>query len=369
MYVLVAFIVVAISAGLTVLLVPLIRRAALRLGFVDHPGAHRAHEKPTPLGGGVAMLLAILLPSLLALGLAAMWGSGAAAGSLPGPHWLPDSIKLHIPGAATRVAMGLTILAGAAAMCILGLIDDRKPLGAWSKLIGQIAIALVVVILADLRVLTVAREPLSTILSTLWLVAIVNAMNFMDNADGLTAGVTLICALSLLAAAAGIGQLFISAWLCLLIGATGGFLLYNFPPASIFMGDAGSMVLGYFLGVLSMLTTYYDPAHSVGQAYGVLAPLVLLAVPLYDMASVMFIRLRERRNPMIGDRRHFSHRLRQRGMTVRQAVLTIYLCTAVTAVAAVMLPHVPQWAAWLIAGQTLGVLCIIALLEGSEKPA
>jgi UDP-GlcNAc:undecaprenyl-phosphate GlcNAc-1-phosphate transferase len=83
----------------------------------------------------------------------------------------------------------------------------------------------------------------------------------------------------------------------------------------------------------------------------------------------MFIRLRERRNPMIGDRRHFSHRLRQRGMTARQVALTVYLCTAVTAVAAVMLPHVPDWAAFLIAGQTLGVLGIIAILESTEKAA
>jgi UDP-GlcNAc:undecaprenyl-phosphate GlcNAc-1-phosphate transferase len=366
MYVLTAVLTTLLSAGLTLLLVPIARRLAVRAGLVALPGAH---ERPTPLAGGVAMLLAILLPCLLTIACARIWAAHAVSGQLAGPAWLPGSIRIHIPGMARRADMALIILAGAAALCVLGLADDRRPLGPWSKLIGQTAIVLAVVLLANLRVLTAAGEPWSTILSTLWLVAIVNSINFMDNADGLAAGVTLICALALLAAAAGIGQLFVAGWLCLVVGATAGFLLYNFPPASIFMGDAGSMVLGYFLAVLSMLTTYYDPAHSTNKAYGVLAPLVLLAVPLYDTASVMFIRLRERRNPMIGDRRHFSHRLRQRGMTARQVALTVYLCTAVTAVAAVMLPHVPDWAAFLIAGQTLGVLGIIAILESTEKAA
>jgi UDP-GlcNAc:undecaprenyl-phosphate/decaprenyl-phosphate GlcNAc-1-phosphate transferase len=367
MYVLTAALTILLSAGLTVLLVPIARRLAVRAGLVVNPGAHRGHERPTPLGGGVAMLLAILLPCLLVLASARIWAASAKPGEPAGPAWLPASVSIHIPGMAHRANTALVLLAGAAALCVLGLIDDRRPLGPWSKLIGQAAIALAVVVLADLRVLTAAGEPLSTIVSALWIIAIVNSINFMDNADGLAAGVTLICATSLLAAAAGIGQLFVAGWLCLLIGATAGFLLYNFPPASIFMGDAGSMVLGYFLAVLSMLTTYYDPAHSSSKVYGVLAPLVLLAVPLYDTASVMLIRLREGRSLMIGDRRHFSHRLRQRGMSSRQVALTVYLCTAVTAGAAVMLPHVPDWAAWLIAGQTLGVLGIIALLESTES--
>jgi len=309
------------------------------------------------------MLIAIGLPTLAAVALANLW---SATG---GPSWVPPVIALHLAGVVMRTKMALIILGGAAAMCALGLWDDRRPMGPWIKLVGQFIVVGAVVILADLRILTILGEPLSTIVSIVWVIVIVNAMNFMDNMDGLCAGVALICALALVAAAAGIGQLFVGGWLCLLIGATAGFLVFNFPPARIFMGDAGSMMLGFMLAVLSMLTTYYDPSRPLAREYALLVPVVLLAVPLYDFASVMFIRIREKRNPMVGDSMHFSHRLVRRGLSVRPAVLTIYLCTAVTAVAAVLLPHVPSWAAWLLAGQTLGVLGIIAVLESTnDKP-
>ena len=363
MFILIAMIAIAVSAGLTLLLVPVVRSLAVRWRFVDAPIEQRLHRMATPLGGGVAMLLAIALPSVLALACARVWHATAS------PDWLPAQVRLHVPGAAMRAEMALIILAGAAVLCGAGLLDDRRRLGPWDKLLIQVAVAAGVVMLADLRILQLSGEPGSTIVSILWMVVIINAMNFMDNMDGLSAGVTLICATALLGAAVSIGQLFVSGWLCLLIGATAAFLVFNFPPARIFMGDAGSLVLGYMLAVLSMLTTYYDPARTGSRMYGLLVPVVLLAVPLYDCASVMLIRIREKRNPMVGDTRHFSHRLIGRGMSVPAAVLTIYLCTAVTALAAVLLPQVPDWAAWLIAGQTLGVLGIIGLLESADgKP-
>lgn len=361
--VVIALIAIGVSAGLTLLLVPVVRSLALRWSLVAEPGEHRAHAVATPLGGGVAMLLAIVLPTLLALACARQW---AATGA---PDWLGDTIKMHVPGAAARADMALIILAGAVALCAVGLADDRRQLGPWVKLLAQVAVAAGVVIWADLRILSLLGEPFSTILSIVWMVVIINAMNFMDNMDGLAGGVTLICAAALLAAAASIGQLFVSGWLCLLIGAVAAFLVFNFPPARIFMGDAGSLVLGFMLAVLSMLTTYYTPTRPGARLYGVLAPLVVLAVPLYDCTSVMLIRICSKRNPMVGDRHHFSHRLLRRGMSVPAAVLTIYLCTAVTALAAVLLPHVPDWAAWLIGGQTLGVLGIIALLESADEKA
>ncbi|RPI60572.1 MAG: undecaprenyl/decaprenyl-phosphate alpha-N-acetylglucosaminyl 1-phosphate transferase, partial [Planctomycetaceae bacterium] len=139
--------------------------------------------------------------------------------------------------------------------------------------------------------------------------------------------------------------------------------VYNFPPAKIFMGDAGSLVIGYMLGVLTCLTTYVGPGL---HYYGALVPLVLLAVPLYDTASVIIIRLRERRNPMVGDRRHFSHRLVKRGMSVRSAVLTIYMCTVATAVAATFLPRADMFSAILIFVQTIAILLVIAFMESGE---
>ena len=309
-------------------------------------------------------MLAIVLPSLLAVAVARVW---TGEGNGP-PSWLSGSVAMHIEGAASRVPMAVVILIGAAVLCLVGLIDDRRRLGPWIKLVAQVAVSVAVVVVGNVRILTMLGEHASTMISVLWMLIIINAINFLDNMDGLAAGVTLVVACVLLAAAASIGQLFVSAWLCLLIGASAGFLVFNFPPAHIFMGDAGSTVLGFFLAVLSMLTTYYNPT-AVGnqRMYGLLIPLILLAVPLYDFASVMIIRIREKRNPMVGDTRHFSHRLVARGMTVRAAVLTIYLCTAVTGIAAVLLPHVPDWAAILLAAQVLGVLGIVALLESTNE--
>ena len=361
MYIALAVAAIAVAAALTIAVIPLVRRMAARAQLVAEPDPSRYHRTPTPLGGGVAMLAAIVLPSAAAMACAWVWSSAGP------PDWLGGGVAIHVAGAAMRIPMALTILAGAAVLCLVGLVDDRLALGPWLKLTAQLAVAAGVVIGADIRVLTMIGEPGSTIVSILWLVGITNAMNFMDNMDGLAAGVTLICAAALLAAAAGMGQLFVAGWLCLLIGATAGFLVFNFPPARIFMGDAGSLVLGYMLGVLSMLTTYYDPVAVTGsRIYGLLLPVVLLAVPLYDFISVMWIRLRNGKKLMVGDTNHFSHRLRRRGMSVRASVLTVYLCTAVTGLAAMLLPHVRGLAAWLVAGQTLGVLGIIALLESAD---
>ncbi|TFG40443.1 MAG: undecaprenyl/decaprenyl-phosphate alpha-N-acetylglucosaminyl 1-phosphate transferase, partial [Syntrophobacterales bacterium] len=190
--------------------------------------------------------------------------------------------------------------------------------------------------------------------------------------DGLSAGVAAICAAALLGAAASVGQLFVTGWLCVILGALLGFLPYNYPPAKVFMGDAGALVIGFLLATASCLTTYVHPSQSLGPLtgthylYGVFVPLVVLAVPLYDMVSVVSLRLRDRKSPMVGDRRHFSHRLVRRGMSVRTAVLTIYLCTAATAIGASLLPQVDKVGAVLILSQTLAILLIIALLESAE---
>ncbi|NLF30386.1 MAG: undecaprenyl/decaprenyl-phosphate alpha-N-acetylglucosaminyl 1-phosphate transferase [Planctomycetes bacterium] len=347
-----------ISAGGTVL----VRRAAVAAKLVSKVAEDRFGKQPTPLGGGVAIMAAIALPTLLAAALAQYW---AATGA---PGWLPLEVAAHVEGAASRVPMALIVLGGALVLCLVGLIDDRWNLGPWLKLIGQALVAAAVVWFADIRILTVLGEPLSVAVSVLWMLVIINAVNFMDNMDGLAAAVTLVASCALLAAAAGLGQLFVSAWLCLLIGGVLGFLPFNAPPARIYMGDAGSLVLGFFLAAGSMLTTYYDPTVIADRpAYTVLSPLIVLAVPLYDFVSVVILRLRAGVSPFRGDTRHFSHRLVRRGMTVRAAVLTIGLCTAVTGIAAVLLPHVSDWAAMLLAGQTLGVLCIIALLESAGE--
>jgi len=337
------------------------RRLAVKLGMLDRPAGHKAHQDPVPLLGGSAVFAAVLLPVLAVSGLALVWDASGA------PAWLGESLEQHVPGAAAKVPMALGILAGALVLHATGLLDDRRALGPWTKLAVQFAVAGWVAGFCEVRVLRIAGPAVSCSVTVLWLVTITNAFNFLDNMDGLSAGVAAICAAALLAAAGSLGQLFVSAWLCLLLGALLGFLPFNFAPASSYMGDAGSLVVGFFLGVLSCLTTYAQPNQDL-TLYGLLAPMVVMAVPLYDTVSVIWLRLKAGQNPMSGDRRHFSHRLLRRGMGVRTAVLTVYLCTAGTAIAASLLSQVSAWGpALLIFAQTIIILMVIALLESSGR--
>lgn len=337
------------------------RPVAFRLGALDMPGRHKAHSRPVPMLGGTAIFVTIAAVSLLAMAIARWWAWHGI------PAWLPAALAAHVPGAAAKAPKAMGILAGALVLHIVGLVDDRKDLGPWLKLIAQFAVSIGVVVFYDVRVLTVAGPTISIIVSVVWLVTIINAFNFMDNMDGLAAGVAVIIFTALLAASAGVGQLFVPAWLCVMVGALAGFLVFNFPPASVYMGDAGSLVVGYFLAVVSCLTTYVAPGRQY-YAYGVFVPVVLLAVPLYDMVSVLALRIRDRRNPMVGDRRHFSHRLLRRGMSVPKAMLTIWLCTAATATSAMLLTMVGSYGAVLVFAQTVMIVLVLALLElGDDK--
>ncbi len=352
---LLAFVISALATQLS-------KPIALRLGMMDLPSKHKAHAKPVPMLGGSAIFATILGICLLGIALARYWAHTGV------PAWVPDHLAIHVSGAAAKGVKALGILAGAFVLHIVGLIDDKKNLGPWVKLIVELHVAMAVVVGCDVHILTIAGEPWSTICSVIWLVTITNAFNFLDNMDGLAAGVAVIVAGVLMGAAASVGQLFVPAWLCVILGAVMGFWCFNFPPASVYMGDAGSLVIGFLLAVLSCLTTYVGPSQQY-YAYGIFVPLVLMAVPLYDMASVIVLRLGERRNPMVGDRRHFSHRLIRRGMSVRKAVLTIYLCTIATAISAGLLSRVDGLGAVLIFIQTFAILLVLALLETADKKA
>lgn len=350
-----------VAAGLSALATSFTRRLAFKTGMIDRPAGHKGHSTPTPLLGGCAIFLAIVLPLMLVLAVARYWACTNV------PAWMPADLAVNLPGAAAMAPSALIILAGALVLHVIGLVDDRKALGPWLKLIAELAVcSLVVAFVPKVRILTAAGGPISAVLTVLWMVTITNAFNFMDNMDGLSAGVAAICAAALLGAAASLGQIFVSGWLCLLLGALVGFLPFNFNPARTFMGDAGSLIIGYFLSVLSVMTTYVAPGHAY-YLYGIFVPVVLMAIPIYDMVSVITLRLRDRKNPMVGDRRHFSHRLVRRGMSVRTAVLTIYLCTGGTAIAASLLPRVDNVGAVLIFIQTLAILLVVALLESGDS--
>jgi UDP-GlcNAc:undecaprenyl-phosphate GlcNAc-1-phosphate transferase len=155
-----------------------------------------------------------------------------------------------------------------------------------------------------------------------------------------------------------------------LLGALLGFLCFNFNPASIFMGDSGSLVVGLLLGILTVRTTYLQPGQNLGNGwYAVFAPVIVLAVPLYDLVVVSIIRIFRGHSPFKGDTNHFSHRLVARGMSRRMAVLCLYLISAATAIAAIILPHVPNtFSAVLIFVQTILILGVVMLLEQHPLP-
>jgi len=145
-----------------------------------------------------------------------------------------------------------------------------------------------------------------------------------------------------------------------------GFLVFNFPPAKVFMGDAGSLVVGFFVALFTLRTTYYHEAES-GQWYSVFMPLIVMAVPLYDFISVTLLRLSQGKSPFIGDTQHFSHRLKRHGLTDTQTVLTLYLATLCTGLGATFLYQVNLAGVILIFIQTIMILAIIAIFENATK--
>ncbi len=376
------FVAMLLSLPMTAMVI----RAARQLDLTDKPedpllapGSRKWHGRPIPNTGGVALFQAVALPIVVGLG-TLHW---APASYWQG--WLEPMIE-HLPGLRQQTPLALAVLGGALALHVLGLIDDRKRLGPWSKLIVQLLVAGVLAIGFEVRILEMLGNwwgtsglVLSVGLTMLWVLAITNAMNFLDNMDGLSAGIGAIIAGIYLTANLIGGQWFVAALSALLMGALLGFLVFNFPPAKVFMGDGGSLVLGFLLAVISIRTTYVPTDTSlVGdgmtatlpQGYGVFMPLVVMAVPLYDLCSVTLIRLSKGQSPLVGDRNHFSHRLVRMGLSQRSAVMVIWMCTLATGLGGIMLRTLTTWQAILVAGQTLAILLLLAMLErGAVKKA
>jgi UDP-GlcNAc:undecaprenyl-phosphate GlcNAc-1-phosphate transferase len=357
-----------IAAGLVVgsfllsfILTAAVRKWAERIGFVSKPRTDRFGERSIPLGGGVAIFAALSFIILSAvISLRAPFVQQYVSGFL-------DLVNVKSADFFAKFNQLAFVLGCAFILFILGLWDDKKHLGPFVKLGVQFAAALIAAGFADVRVeMFIHSRIITTLLSAVWIVLIVNVFNFLDNMDGACAGIAVIVSSVLLVAAALSGQAFVGGLAIVFIGVLLGFLAFNFPPAKIFAGDAGSLVIGFFVALISLRTTYYHQAGS-GKWFAVFMPLIALAVPLYDFASVTFLRIRQGKSPFVGDTQHFSHRLNRRGLSQTQTVLALYLATLCTGLGATFLYQVNAAGAILIFLQTVMILAIIAVFESTGK--
>ncbi len=344
----------AFAFALSALLCTLIRRWAPRFGFLDRPGGHKGHKSPVPLGGGVAIWLTTV--SLPALG---------ALAAVAGRPWLSDRLVHYADGVRLQSGALFLILGLSSVVLFMGLADDRRGLS-WRLRLGvQIAVATVLA-MSGVRVTLFGLGPVfGGAVTVLWVVGLTNAFNFLDNMDGLAAGVGLIAALLFAGSQVAVGSLFVPGVLLALVGALAGFLVHNRYPARLFMGDAGSNFLGFLLGALTVAGTYYRYDQPVSR-FGVLAPLLVMAVPLYDTLSVLLIRIREGRSPFLGDRRHFFRTIGSSegyGLTPPQAVLTIDLVTLAGGLGALLLHGLDAIGAVVVVAQTVCLLGVVAILE------
>ena len=341
-----------------------VRRQAARWGLLDQPNHRKVHVTPTPLGGGVGIWAGVVTVLLLGVGVAMLPSAES---------WAPEFARPHLAGVRHRASSLLVLLAGATVLMLLGLADDRKGLG-WKLRLGiQFCVAAVVVAWQGWQLTAfIPYPPITTALSVLWIAALINAFNMLDNMDGLSAGVAAIAssmlAVFLLFPASGATdppQLFVAGFLLVLAGALAGFLAHNRPPAKLFMGDAGSYFVGFCIGAATLLATYTG-YNSLDQ-HAILAPLCVMAVPFYDMVSVMWIRFRQGRSVFEADKCHFSHRLVDLGMTKAQAVLTIYLTTATCGIGALLLRRVDFLGATFVLLLVFFILLLIHLLESAAR--
>jgi UDP-GlcNAc:undecaprenyl-phosphate/decaprenyl-phosphate GlcNAc-1-phosphate transferase len=343
-----------------------VRRLGPRLGLVDRPGARKVHDRPMPTSGGLAIWLGLIVP--LGAGQGLLWLLRRHFAPLP-ELLTTTGIADHLPGLWQQSSQLWLLLCGGTVLMILGLADDLRGLDWPFRLAVQTAVAAAMVSCGWRVHLPWDVPGLAFAVSVMWIVGLVNSFNMLDNMDGLSAGVAAIVA-TILAAAVLMTpkpdnhqpQLFVAGFLLVIVGSLLGFLWHNRPPARLFMGDAGSYLVGYLLAMATLTATF---AGGGLPRHGVLAPLCVMAVPIYDTASVVLIRLRQGRSPFVGDKSHFSHRLVKLGMTKPQAVLTIYLATATCGLGALLLHQVDWIGAILILLIVVCTLALVGLLEST----
>ncbi len=311
----------AAALGLT----PVARGLARRFDVVDHPSSRKIHTSATPYLGGLAI-----------------YGGMALALILFSPRdYLVET---------------LAIGAGASWLALVGLLDDRYSLPPWQKFLAQF-VAGIVLVLAGVRIRLTGLPLADAGLTILFVATITNAVNFLDNMDGLAAGLTGIAAGFFFILAVGEGQGLVASLAAAICGSAIGFLIFNFSPASIFMGDMGSLVLGFMLAVLAIKLRFNMPLSISTWS----VPLLVLGLPVFDISLVVFTRLREGRSPAEAGKDHTSHRLVQMGLSPRNAVLVLYAVCVGLGFMAVIVNRTPPPTATVLIGLTL-LLALVAFV-------
>jgi UDP-GlcNAc:undecaprenyl-phosphate/decaprenyl-phosphate GlcNAc-1-phosphate transferase len=323
-----------IALTITGFSIPWIRRLAIAIGFVDAPAARKLHASPMPLMGGLGIVLGALL-----------------------------AVFVIFPDAAAQVR---GILLASAVVAAVGLADDRYHLPAWAKLAGQF-VGFIILVYFSVHVRLPLPLWLNYVVTFVWLAGISNAINFLDNMDGLSAGVSGVAAAFILLLAALNNQYLVSALAAAVLGACIGFLRYNFKPAQIFMGDAGALFLGFLLAVLALQLRFPNNINYVTW----MAPVFIMGLPIFDTSLVVVSRLRRRVNPFTtAGKDHISHRLVDLGFTQREAVLILYLVTGAAGMAAIFISKADIVEAYGLAAVTaaLGLAAIIWLERRRAQP-
>jgi UDP-GlcNAc:undecaprenyl-phosphate GlcNAc-1-phosphate transferase len=322
-----------VALTLSLLFVPLCRAAALRFGFLSRPREDRWHRRPVALFGGVGIAASLFISSFV--------------------FHLTSELPVFIATAA--VIFGI------------GVVDDVITLKPSTKLIAQIAIASVLCFF-DFRLNWFHSATLDLLLTLFWIVGLTNAFNLLDNMDGLCAGVAIIVGaallIDLLPGAAGSRAFFEARYLAILLGATGGFLVYNLHPASIFMGDGGSLLLGFSIAAVSLSAEPRAPGRSDVMSI-VAAPVLVLLIPIFDTTLVTLSRWVSGRRASEGGRDHSSHRLVAIGLSERRAVILLWSLAAVGGALGVSFDYVSRtWTALAAVAFLFGMLLFAAYLAG-----
>lgn len=322
----------SISFLISFILTPFIKFIATQLSIVARPKEDRWHKKAVPLLGGVAIYTAFLVCYLLFV-------------------------------EKTKENLGLVV--GASAVFILGVIDDIRGLTPQNKLIGQIICASLATVIFGMMIRIIPFPVLAVPLTILWIVAITNAFNLLDNMDGLSAGVAAVASLTLFACSMVLHNYQAALASIILAGATVGFLPHNFYPAKIFMGDCGAMFLGFTLASLTILGTWKEASHLFIVLF---APVLVLAVPIFDTAFVAITRKMNGRAVSKGGKDHTSHRLVFLGLPEKRAVLSLYVISALFGITAVASLYLKIYVSAIIIALLFILFLVFGMTLGQAPP-